>query len=600
VSGRDHAGRRSRLAAVLCVLAIAAAIRAVNFLSFKDTPLPYLHYWSETDIAFYHGWARKILAGDLLSVDDVRPYHSWHVNVAREAHRLLGADTPLDHDTVRRYWDRWLGGPATFYQDPLYAYFLAAVYRVAGVEPRAAAFIQTLCGLGIVWLVFLIAERLFDRRVAILAGLGAAAYGPLLYYEMKLYRTLLISGTGLLMLYAATCLLDAVTDDRARRPVLPAVLAGLATGLAIATHASAMLFAALVVLGLLAAIRRSPRRGDATLIGYTVGSLIVLTPIGARNVSVGAPVWTLNATGPITFINHNAVDYDPRFGDHASKHAAAILIRSEGGALASARETIRTHPSLQSWVRQVGGKLASMLHWYEMPGNTTYDFHRLQRPAALRFTLEFAPVAALGLIGLVLARRRDAGYALTVGYLTCGVLTIAVFFHLSRFRFPLAVALIPFAAFAVDRLRRLLREGRQARAGLMTLSALALMLWLWRPLPPGLPRMRTADYAVTNLIARHLAHERAESGDLDTALGILGRQLRTEPEQLRMVEPARPSSELSFQNAAIAGSFAELHRDYGDLLARAGRDGEAVQGRRRAQILSVIAEQYEKKTAARP
>jgi hypothetical protein len=88
---------------------VAVLLRALVLLEVWDSPVLYLHHWTETDNAFYDLWARQIVAGDLLSVRDVRPFHSWHGHVARAAYEASGGRGPISEATVRRIWDEWLG-----------------------------------------------------------------------------------------------------------------------------------------------------------------------------------------------------------------------------------------------------------------------------------------------------------------------------------------------------------------------------------------------------------------------------------------------------------------------------------------------------------
>src|SRR3954468_17075241 len=67
--------------------------------------------------------------------------------------------------------------PSAF-RPPLYPVELAAVHLVGGGW-TAGRLLGALLGTGAVLLVFLIAERLWDRRVAIAAGAIAAVFPPL-------------------------------------------------------------------------------------------------------------------------------------------------------------------------------------------------------------------------------------------------------------------------------------------------------------------------------------------------------------------------------------------------------------------------------------
>jgi len=97
---------------------------------------------------------------ELPSVDP-RMYHLW-------ALEILGGD--------------WLGD-RVFLNGPLYPYFLAGVYAVAGPSLLAAKAAQCVVGALSCVLVWAVSRRVFDRRVALLAGAITAVYEMLVFYE---------------------------------------------------------------------------------------------------------------------------------------------------------------------------------------------------------------------------------------------------------------------------------------------------------------------------------------------------------------------------------------------------------------------------------
>lgn len=111
-----------RLAAIL---ALAVAVRALTAAQFSDSPL-----WGvySLDTLYYRSWALRIAGGD------------------------------------------WIGA-GVFEQSPLYAYLLAAVYRVAGAREIAVLAFQMACGLVSFALVFDTTRRIYGHRAALLSGL---------------------------------------------------------------------------------------------------------------------------------------------------------------------------------------------------------------------------------------------------------------------------------------------------------------------------------------------------------------------------------------------------------------------------------------------
>jgi 4-amino-4-deoxy-L-arabinose transferase-like glycosyltransferase len=74
-------------------------------------------------------------------------------------------------------------GDEAFFRAPLYPYFLAMLAKLTGSSIFWTKFLQTLlCG-GTAVLLFKLAEHLFNRPVAIIAGFFYAFYGTLVFYE---------------------------------------------------------------------------------------------------------------------------------------------------------------------------------------------------------------------------------------------------------------------------------------------------------------------------------------------------------------------------------------------------------------------------------
>src|SRR5206468_9363115 len=71
------------------------------------------------------------------------------------------------------------------YRPPGYPYLLALVYRIRGDSVGAGQVLSALLGTLAVMLLMLLAERLWDRRVAVAAGLIAAVYLPLIAVQAR-------------------------------------------------------------------------------------------------------------------------------------------------------------------------------------------------------------------------------------------------------------------------------------------------------------------------------------------------------------------------------------------------------------------------------
>jgi 4-amino-4-deoxy-L-arabinose transferase-like glycosyltransferase len=577
----SHGSRGFLLAALL----LGAAVRLGAWLQIQDGPLLHLHRWTVSDMNFYDRWAKDIAAGDWLTDTRMRPYHPGHASVARQAYLLSGAREPFDDARGERIWDSWLGAKS-FYQDPLYAYFLALLYRLFGPSVGVAVLAQSLLGLGCVGLLFAIAQRLFGPTVADVAALVAALYGPLLLYETVLLKPVLIAATSLLSLLLLLRAFD-VPSSRWRWAA-----AGAAGGLTFLAQSSGLLFflpaVALVAWHLRSDGKKARAAGACLLAAFAM----MIAPVVVRNVVVGAPPFVFSATGGWTFLNHNAEDYEPAIGDAVTRHAGEIMRRTGGDLLATAVATIATHDSPLGWLRVLWGKLACFWHWYEMPNNTNYYLYQQLAPALAAFAIPYSLVAPLALFGLVTSARRDPGWLLLALLVGSGVTTLVVFYNISRLRLPTAVALIPFAAFGLVTLSRWLgaQHLRRAAGGAVFVAvAAAIML---RPLSPGVSKVRPGDYGVLNEIVLNLARLRVQDGHGVEALRLLERQLALEPPDLRQADPRSGETRISRLSASLAGQFGPLHLAAAERLRSLGRAAEAAEHERRAAILETIAARF--------
>lgn len=560
-------------------MALAALVRVVNHVQVRDGSLPWLHRWTQSDMAFNDAWARDIAGGNVLGVPAPRPYHRWHGEVAAEAHRLVGSPEPFDEARGRGYWDRWLGG-RSFYQDPVFAYALAGVYA-AGGDPATALALQAVLGVLITGLVAFIACELHGPRAGLLAGAMAALYAPLIFYEGMLVRSLLqvvaVSGAVAAAVYA----------PRAARPALACAVCGLFAGLGVIAHATSMLFAA--ALGLWIAMSRPRDRRARDVAAYTGAILLALLPLMARNLAVGLPVLETSSARAVNVVTALAVDAEPRSGFHISVHTARILTEADGRLLPTLRATLATHPGVGSILAQAGAKFLAFWEAREATDNASFDYFLLHAPLLAAIGLRFALIAPLAVAGIILSCRnaRAAPLYIAVG----GALAVALlFFPSSRVRIPGAVMMIPFAAIGVARTITIVRERRYARLGVTAVVVAAIVLLVVTPWHGQAGDLRETDYAVGNEIA--IARVRSMGEDVAGRIRIVEAQLRTQPEGLRSLEPT-PGQQavIPALDARLAGSFADLHVAGARAYGVRGDAGRASFHARRAEVLGAVARQ---------
>lgn len=571
------------------VIVFAIVVRLLVFVEIKDGPVPHMRVWTQSDMSFFDGWARAIVAGDLLTDQGMRPYHGRHRELACAALALGHDPRPCDEATIRSTWDGWVG-EGTFWQDPLYPYGLALLYAVLGSGVFVGYALNVVLGVATVALVYRIALDLGGTVAAVAAGLLAALYGPLVFYETLLLREVAIACVGLTLIALVLRSIDAAGRPNDRL----VVVCGFVAGLFVMLKASGLPFVLLVPVFLASGVHASGRPAWRTVAAFCAGLLAALAPLVARNVVVGTAPFGLASTGPLNFLNGNAVGRAAGGGSTISELAAPILVQTGGEAWDVIRATIASHASLWSWTALLRDKLAVFWQLREIPNNASYDYFGLQAPLFARISVDFVVVAALAVPGIAPAMRRPRACALLLAYIAAGIAVCVVFYNLSRFRLPVACAMMPLAGCTIAAGLTALRERHWARFGVGAALALAVAASIIRtgdvPVVPD--SIRIADYGVANEITVYLARRGLASGDAAAADALLGRQLRTEPAALRSIEPEGGPTTVSRHEAAVAGTFVEMHRAAAETAVAAGRSAEAAAHRRRAWILEQINAPY--------
>src|SRR5688572_9919184 len=121
---------------------------------------------------------------------------------------------------------------------PGYMLFIGAAYTILGDSPTRVTLLQTLIGQVVIVLVWLLARRLFDARVAVVAAALAAVHPNLWQWEGRLYSEALV-------LPLAVLLLLLVLDRQPTRRVL--VGAGVVLGVSLLVRPTSVFFGPVIL-----------------------------------------------------------------------------------------------------------------------------------------------------------------------------------------------------------------------------------------------------------------------------------------------------------------------------------------------------------------
>jgi tetratricopeptide (TPR) repeat protein len=463
----------------------------------------------------------------------LRLWHLWSLRASPFWDVLLG--DARSYDT----WGREIAagdwaGRGVFYQSPLYAYFLAAIYsiRPSLLLIRLA---QAIVGAVACVLLGYAASRWFDRRAGLLAGIVLAAYAPAIFFGALIQKSVL----DLFFLCLLLALIGAAAD--APRPAGLWIAAGAALGALALTRENALVFVPLILawLWLDPRFERAARpRMTAMLIA---GVAIALVPVGVRNRIVGGEFHLTTAqSGPNLFIGNNPqadgtyVPLRPGRGspDYERIDATALAEHATGRHLTPgevseywtrrAIEYVHTRPL--DWLALEGRKFRLLSNADEVIDTESQESHAEYSPV-LRLTgrvAHFGVLAPLAALGIWMTWRDRRRLWILHGMIAAYAASVLAFYVVARYRLPLAPLLIPFAAVALGRSIEFLRARALAERSLAAVTVAAVAIACnWPTI--SIDAMRAATY-------HNLGAALQEDGRVDDAVAAYRRALQSEPD----------------------------------------------------------------------
>jgi len=368
---------------------------------------------------------------------------------------------------------------------PIYPVFLAVAKSIGGNDWFRIRAFQMLIGSLSCVLVFVSGRAFLGRNAGAIAGFLLAVYPPTIYYDGLIQKGVL----GIFFL----CALLALFGTAQRRPSVGHAL-GIGICFALLTldrENAIVLFAVIVAWLWLRFSSHSARTRLTWLVAACLGIAAVYLPVALRNWRAdGAFALSGSNFGANFYIGNGAQAdgaYIPLRPGHASpaferQDAIEIAEEAAGHSLAPSDvsafwidrtwQDIREDPA--HWLGLLTQKW--LLLWNRLEIADAEDFYLTCMGSPLLRALDtvfhFGVLAPLALAGLVLtwSRRRD----LWILYATLLAIaaSVAVFFILGRYRFPLVPVLVIFAAAACIEAR--LRWQRKERATLAWVAVLCV------------------------------------------------------------------------------------------------------------------------------
>lgn len=464
-----------------------------------------------------------------------------------------------------------------FFQAPLYPYFLATVYRIAGHAPDLVRLLQCLGGALAAALVAVAARRLAGSRAGLGAGVLAALYVPAIWYDLQIEKTSLsVTLTSALLWVLAGQGGPRDLDAQGWRRPAAAALAGVALGLLALLRENALVLALPLGWALARATGHGHRARAAALAAAAAGLVACLLPVAIHNAAAGGvPLPTTSNAGVNFWIGNGAgangqyreivpgrghPDYEQEDARRLAESASGRPLGPAGVSrhwFARAAREIAREPGEAA--ANLGRKLRLLAGREEVMDSVALaSFQDVSRVLRMLGPIGFGLLLPLAAAGAILAARRGGSGPLL---LAAGVLaaSIVAFFVAGRFRLGLAPLLFPLAGLALASARDLSRRP-------LALAAMALAAVLaWWP-QAGLGDTRAAGAA--NLAGAYLQRAdfpaaerwaadawRRAPGSAEAAYN-LGLALRWQGRYAEAREPLRAA--MTLQPAYAADCLAEL------------------------------------------
>jgi len=440
----------------------------------------------------------------------------------REVRQRPDFDSPISDAGYNDYWARGLATgdwkpPGTepdplisstpYFRPPGYVYFLALIYRVAGlgyVAPRVA---QMALGLASCLLAWRLGRRVLNPVGALIAAALMATYWAFIYFEGELNEPPLLAFLTVLLIWVL-----------ARWTVAPGYMlagaAGVLLGVVAVIRPNVLLFVPVVLVwtGWVLWRRGTLRRWVGAAVTLVVGTAVMIAPVTIRNYVVGKDFVLISSNGGVNlYIGNNEYTslVTPRIPDierlagrtgwslFAYPQIVQGVEKELGRPLRHSEVSKYFADRAWSFIRQQPGtalKYAlqrAALLWgpHEVSNEKVLYYERLYSPV-LRLLPRFPLVASGFVLGLVLwvwdyRRQSGPGQQDTTApphvveqharleIVVLMLLLVGVYFAsflpflvAGRFRVPYLPLLALFAAYAVQRLVDWIRSRRWTPAGI--------------------------------------------------------------------------------------------------------------------------------------
>jgi len=471
-----------------------------------DTPSPgnSVSIWERHHLVFLAGILFLALLLRAVALKDLSG--SIYFNVLLEDERAY-------YEWAKKIADGSFASKTVYALSPLFAYLSAGVYRLFAPDVFYIRILNIVFGVWTCGMVYLLGSAIADRRTGLLAGLIAALYKPFIFYSIVPLNATLAVALFALACYLAVKVLK--QDNLYEMPPRPAgrrgritvlfrkyrlagmtASLGLAAGLLLNVRPNAVVLIPVFPLLILWYATKNGTPLKKTFMGillYALGLALAVAPFVIRNIRMADEfALTTSQTGVNLYLGNNLKNPDPYWRPVPFALSSPLELGIHFTIEASRREGKQLSPGEASkyWTKEVirsalsqpaefawkgAQKTLVLLNHFEACDHYDIDFISRFVPFFKFPLISFWLILPLAMAGLILRGIRDDRGRMLLTVLFCYGLTLIIFFTTGRYRLPMPVILIPFAAMGIMETLSSLRN-RQYRKTLLSAGIIFLFL----------------------------------------------------------------------------------------------------------------------------
>lgn len=393
------------------------------------------------------------------------------------------------------YHDRWAMviasgnwvGTEAFFRAPFYIYFLGLIYTILGHSLLAARIVGHLIGLLSIGFTYKIAEKVFDKRAAVLAASIHALYPLAVYFESELMVEPLLT---ILLEASVLALLSAGRQQGCCRYAFSGILMGLA-----AITKPVILPLVIIVAGYIYLRGGGFKRIANCFILFMAGVALIVLPVTIRNYIVSKDLVLVASSGGINFYIGNNSRADgltasvPEIGTNWQIEDIRYLAEKETGrSLKPSEVSDYWYRKGRQWIIENPSDFAMLYlkkiyfftNNYEVSNNrnlnAVFGANPILRISPLNFGMILSAVV-LSFFFLHRIREKRNELILVLGLILLFAGMTAFYFINARFRLPILPFLFCLASFGVISLVDTIKTGRLLIAALCLLTGGAVYIF---------------------------------------------------------------------------------------------------------------------------